>query len=114
MNISSIIVKVKPEDYDNAFLSLEESGICDVYFGDKDKGIIIITIEGESSEEEVTKLAQIQDMPMILDAQMHMSYCEDEVEKMSEYIELKNTVDELNKDKKAEEIKSSWDMIKRK
>ena len=104
MNISSIIVKTRPENYDAVWLNLQESGICDVHFGEKDKGIIIITIEGESVEEEIEKLNKIENMPFIISADMHMSYCEEELDKMMEEIDINKTVEELNTDKKAEEI----------
>jgi nitrate reductase NapD len=104
MNISSIIVKTKPENYDAVWLNLQESELCDVHFGDKEKGIIIITIEGETVEEEIAKLNKIEEMPMIISANMHMSYCEEELEKMKENIDFESTVKELNTEKRAEEI----------
>jgi len=104
MNISSIIVKTRPENYDAVWLNLQESNLCEVHFGDKEKGIIIITIEGENVEEEIDKLRQIEEMPFIISADMHMSYCEEELEKMKENIDFEKTVEELNKEKKVEEI----------
>ena len=104
MNISSIIVKTRPENYDAVWLNLQESGICEVHFGEKEKGIIIITIEGENVEEEIEKLNKIENMPFIISADMHMSYCEEELDKMMEEIDINKTVKELNSDKKAEEI----------
>jgi len=104
MNISSIIVKTRPENYDAVWLNLQESDLCEVHFGDKKKGIIIITIEGETVEEEIAKLTQIEEMPFIISADMHMSYCEEELEKMKENIDFDKTVDELNTEKPLEEI----------
>ncbi len=104
MNISSIIVKTKPQNYDAVFLNFQECDFCDVHFGDKEKGIIIITIEGETVEEEIEKLTKIEQMPFIISADMHMSYCEEELDKLKENIDLNSTVEELNTEKKAEEI----------
>ena len=104
MNISSIIVKTLPKNYDAVFLNLQESNLCEVHFGDKNKGIIIVTIEGESVEEEIDKLTQIENMPFIISAQMHMSYCEEELDKLKENIDINKTIKEINEDKKAEEI----------
>ncbi|MEO1928134.1 MAG: chaperone NapD [Nautiliaceae bacterium] len=104
MNISSIIVKTKPQNYDAVFLNLQECDFCDVHFGDKEKGIIIITIEGETVEEEIEKLTKIEQMPFIISADMHMSYCEEELDKLKENIDLNSTVEELNTENKAEEI----------
>ena len=104
MNISSIIIKTLPKNYDAVWLNLQESNLCEVHFGDKDKGVIIVTIEGESVEEEIDKLTQIENMPFIISAQMHMSYCEEELDKLKEHIDMNKTIKEINKDKKAEEI----------
>ena len=104
MNISSIIVKTKPENYDAVWLNLQESNLCDVHFGDKKKGIIIITIEGETVEEEIAKLQQIENMPFIISADMHMSYCEEELDKMIKDQDITKVVEEINTEKKTEEI----------
>ena len=104
MNISSIIVKTRPENYDAVWINLKESNLCDVHFGDKEKGIIIITIEGKNVEEEIEKLRQIEEMPFIISADMHMSYCEEELDEMIKDIDINKTVKELNTEKKAEEI----------
>ena len=104
MNISSIIVKTLPKNYDAVWMNLQESDICEVHFGDKEKGIIIITIEGECVEEEIEKLRKIEEMPFIISADMHMSYCEEELDKMKEDIDMNKTIKELNTDKPLEEI----------
>ncbi len=104
MNISSIIVKTLPKNYDAVWLNLQESDLCEVHFGDKEKGIIIITIEGECVEEEIDKLRQIEEMPFVISAEMHMSYCEEELDKMKEDIDFNKTLKDLNTEKKAEEI----------
>ena len=56
MNVSSIVVQVKPENYDMVKEDLEASGICDYHFGDKEKGKMIVTIDGTGVEEEIKKL----------------------------------------------------------
>ena len=104
MNVSSIIVKTLPKNYDAVWMNLQESELCEVHFGDKEKGIIIITIEGKNVDEEISKLTKIEEMPFIISADMHMSYCEEELEEMKKDIDFENTLKELNTDKKAEEI----------
>jgi len=104
MNISSIIVKTRPENYDAVWLNLNECEFCDVHFGEKEKGIIIVTIEGETVEKEIEKLTKIQEMPFVISADMHMSYCEEELDKLRGNIDMSATVKEVNTDKKAEEI----------
>ncbi|WP_236619496.1 chaperone NapD [Lebetimonas sp. JH369] len=85
-------------------MNLMESDLCDVHIGDKEKGIIIVTVEGESVEEEISKVTSIEDMPFIISANMHMSYNEEELDKLRENIDINQTVKELNTEKKAEEI----------
>ena len=53
MNISSIVVQVLPKNYDTLKEELEASGICDYHFGDKEKGKMIVTIDGTGVEEEI-------------------------------------------------------------
>ena len=38
MNISSIVVQVLPENYDEVKETLEASGKCEYHFGEKEKG----------------------------------------------------------------------------
>ncbi len=88
MNISSIVVQCRSEFYDEVRQQLEQSGLCDYHFGDKEKGKIIITIEGEDVEEEIKKLTAIQEMPHIIAADMMQTYQEEmldeEVRKLEE------------------------------
>ena len=77
MNISSIVVQCKQENYDAVQKMLEESELCDYHFGDKSIGKIIITIEGEGVSEEIEKLTAIQEIPGILAADMMQSYQEE-------------------------------------
>jgi nitrate reductase NapD len=51
MNISSIVVQVNRDNYDKLTELLRESEICDYHFGDKEKGKIIVTIEGKDVGE---------------------------------------------------------------
>jgi len=77
MNVSSIVVQVKQEKYDELVSLLEESHICDFHFGDKSRGKIIITIEGENVGEEIKKLTTIQTMPNVIAADMMQTYQEE-------------------------------------
>ena len=77
MNISSIVVQCKQEDYDDLQKRLDESEICDFHFGDKEKGKLIVTIEGSGVDEEIRKLTAIQAMAGVLAADMMQSYQEE-------------------------------------
>jgi nitrate reductase NapD len=81
MNVSGILVQVKTENYDEVEKALNESDVCEVHFGEKDKGKIIITLEGKGVEEEMTKLRIVQGIPNVLAADMIHSYSEDELDK---------------------------------
>jgi len=77
MNISSIVVQVKSEHYDGLKEELEASGVCDYHFGDKEKGKMIVTIEGTGVEEEIEKLVKIQQTRHVLAADMMQTYQEE-------------------------------------
>ena len=104
MNISSIIVKSRSENVEEVKKSLEESGICDIHFVDEEKGIIIVTIEGKNVEEEIEKVRVLESLPKVISADMHMSYCEDELQEMMKDIETNNSLAEVNSNKPIGEI----------
>jgi len=70
MNVSSIVVQVLPKNYDTLKEELEAGGVCDYHFGDKEKGKMIVTIDGSGVEEEIKKLVQIQQTKNVLAADM--------------------------------------------
>ena len=77
MNISSIVVQVKPENYEKVREALENSGVCDYHFGDVEKGKMIVTIEGQNVDEEIKKLVKIQETPGVIAADMMQTYQEE-------------------------------------
>ncbi len=115
MNISSIVVQVNPENLSTVIDQLKNSDLCDYHHSDE-LGRIIITIEGESTEEEMNKLRQIQQMKQIISAEMHFSYSEDELDQMRSDLEINtdNTPAWLNDDTPAERIKYNGDLRKEK
>ncbi|GAB6065298.1 hypothetical protein JCM9492_03900 [Aquifex pyrophilus] len=106
MNISSVVVRCKPEDLEEVLRSLEESGMCDVYFHDE-TGKIVVVIEAEDVKEEVFKMKAIQSLPKVLSAELIFSYS-DEWAMAKEYLDRnKERVPEILNDEnvKAEDIK---------
>ena len=97
MNISSIVVQCKQENYDAVQKMLEESELCDYHFGDKSVGKIIITIEGEGVDEEIKKLTAIQEMPGVITADMMQSY-QEELDEEIRKLEAANPVPEMLND----------------
>ena len=77
MNISSIVVQVLPENYDEVKETLEASGKCEYHFGEKEKGKMIVTGEGEGVEEEIEKLVFIQHTKGVITADMMQTYQEE-------------------------------------
>jgi len=98
MNISSIVVQVLPKNYDMVKEDLEASGVCDYHFGEKEKGKMIVTIEGEDVGEEIKKLVHIQKTKGVLAADMMQTY-QEELEGAIKDIEEADVVpDMLNMD----------------
>ncbi len=87
MNISSIVVKVVPDRIQQLLAHLKESDICDVHFQDA-VGRVVVTIEGESVEEEMRKLKLIQGMPNVISAALAYAYSEKELADASDRIEM--------------------------
>jgi nitrate reductase NapD len=98
MNISSIVVQVKPENYDTLKEELAASGVCEYHFGDKEKGKMIVTIEGSGVEEEIKKLVQIQQTKGVLAADMMQTYQEELEGAIKELEEADVVPDMLNMD----------------
>jgi len=98
MNISSIVVQCLPEYVEEVVESLKNTPECDYHLHDK-KGKVIITIEGNSVSEELTKLRVIEAIPHVIAADMQMAYSEDELDEHMEVINNRDVVPKiLNED----------------
>ena len=115
MNVSSIVVQALPKYIDEVVEELKKSDLCDYHLHDKEKGKIIITIEGKDVSEEIGKLKKIQTFPHVISAEMMMSYSEDELEREKEKIEMKDPVPAMLNDPniKAEDIVYQGDLRKK-
>lgn len=80
MNISGILVQVKPEHLSEVIASLKNSDFGDYHMHDE-KGRIVVTIEGEDVSEEIAKLNMLQKIPHVISAEMMYAYSEDELDK---------------------------------
>ena len=98
MNISSIVIQTKPQYIDEIVELCQEGDFCDYHFSDKEKGKIIVTIEGENVDEEIGKLKKIQALAHVISAEMMMAYSEDELESEREKLESANSVPEILND----------------
>ena len=73
MNISSIVVKTRPENLEAVKTSLTDSGLCEIHFAD-DKGRIVATVEGNTDANESDKLRQIMKLPHVVSADFAYTY----------------------------------------
>jgi nitrate reductase NapD len=80
MNLSSLVVKVSPENMEMVMASLTGSGLCDIHFHDQNKGTIIVTIEGKDTGEEMDKMKAIEKLPHVLGAALVYAYSEAELD----------------------------------
>jgi nitrate reductase NapD len=80
MNISSLVVKVLPMNMEPALEALKRSGLCDVHFHDRQKGTVVVTIEGKDTGEEMDKVKAIEKLPHVLGAALVYAYSEAELD----------------------------------
>ena len=115
MNISSIVVQVKPENIDSVLEVLQNASFCDYHFHDTEKGKIIVTVEGESVDDEIRNLKIVQSLEHVISAEMMMSYSEDELDREIRKLESQDPVPAmLNDDSlRAEDIVYNGDLRKK-
>lgn len=98
MNVSSIVVKTRPEHLNEVLNSLEASDLCDVHFHDE-HGRIVITIEGKDVNEEVRKLGVIQKIAHVLAAELIYAYSDEELERSKEHFDkMRSAIPDALKD----------------
>ncbi len=85
MNVSSIVVKTLPENMESVISSINEIDLCEVHFSNAE-GKIVVTIEGNSIQEQMESMKSIQGMPFVVSANLAYSYCEDELAEALEKI----------------------------
>ncbi|WP_263831723.1 chaperone NapD [Sulfurospirillum oryzae] len=92
MNISSIVIQTKPEYVEEIIATCEANDFCDYHFHDIEKGKIVVTIEGENLDEEMSKMKKIEKIPHVICADMMMAYSEDELDAEREKLEQSPSV----------------------
>ncbi len=98
MNVSSIVVQALPKHIDMLVEQFKEADYVDYHVHDKEKGKIIVTVEGEGVEEEIEKLVKIQQIPEVIAADMMMTYQEDELDEEIKRLEAENPVPDVLQD----------------
>jgi len=92
MNISSIVVQAPSKFIDELVEEFKNSELCEYHLHDKEKGKIIVTIEGKDVGEEIEKLVKIQQMPKVMAADMMMTYQEDSLDEEIKNLEAQDPV----------------------
>jgi len=92
MNISSIVVQALPKYVDELVGFFKEADYVDYHLHDKEKGKIIVTVEGKGIEEEIQKLVKIQQLPHVIAADMMMTYQEEQLDEEIKKLEAEDPV----------------------
>ncbi|WP_121022632.1 chaperone NapD [Helicobacter vulpis] len=77
MNISSVIVKVQPESFEQSLKTIEALECVEVPAFDQEKGVIIALIEAPDTQAELRANREIENAPGVVSAHMHFSYSDE-------------------------------------
>ncbi|WP_120944997.1 MULTISPECIES: chaperone NapD [Helicobacter] len=77
MNISSVIVKVQPESFEQSLKAIGALECVEVGAFDQEKAVIIALIEAPSVQEELRANREIENAPGVISAHMHFSYSDE-------------------------------------
>jgi len=115
MNVSGIVVQVLPKYVDEVLEVLKNADFCEYHFHDKNMGKIIVTVEGDSVDDEIRNLKIVQSLEHVIAADMMMSYSEDELNREIQKLEAADPVPAmLNDDSiRAEDIVYKGDLKKK-
>lgn len=76
MNVSALLVGVRPEHQAHTIERLDALGWAEVHHAE-DNGRLIVVIEGEGTEEEIARVQAVKRLPGVLFAEM-VVHCFDE------------------------------------
>ncbi len=79
MNVSSIIIRAKRDDWENLLDEINAITHTQVALDERDKGLIIATIEAPNTKEDIQSLEQITKLKGVASADMHLTYNEEEL-----------------------------------
>lgn len=115
MNISGILVQVTPRYLNFVVDRIKEADFCEYHQHDE-LGRIVVTIEGDTAEDEIAKLKLLQQVEHVVSADMVFSHSEDELDKLRQGLDTSNPVPEWLNDPNvmAEDIVYHGDLKKKK
>ncbi|STP13008.1 periplasmic nitrate reductase subunit NapD [Helicobacter mustelae] len=76
MNISSIIIKADSSAWESLLQEISQIPHVEIALHQKDRGIMIATIEAENTQQELEALKKIQILKGVFSAEMHLTYSE--------------------------------------
>lgn len=115
MNISGILVRVTPRYLNFVVDRIKEADFCEYHQHDE-LGRIVVTIEGDTAEDEIAKLKLLQQVEHVVSADMVFSHSEDELDKLRQGLDTSCPVPEWLNDPNvmAEDIVYHGDLKKKK
>ncbi|CCM11285.1 periplasmic nitrate reductase component NapD [Helicobacter heilmannii] len=78
MNISSVVVRVELEAFEDVLENFKNIEHVEVGAFDKDRGVVIALIEAENVNEEVRANRAIEQTKGVISAHMHYSYSDED------------------------------------
>jgi nitrate reductase NapD len=78
LNVSGIVVKTSKKHLQQVIDNITSVDGCEVHFNDSE-GKLVVTIEGESINDQMERLKRIQGIPFVYSVDLSFSYCEDEL-----------------------------------
>ena len=114
MNISGILVQTLPKNVENVIEQIKKHDCCEYHLHDE-KGRIIVTIEGENTEEEINKLKTLKSFENVISADMMYAYSEDELDKLRDDLDANTELPEWLNDPNAKvsDIRYNGDLTKK-
>ena len=85
MNILSILIKTLPDNIQKVLESLKSTNLCEIHLHDQ-LGQIIITIECDSSTEEIDKINAIKSLDHIISLDIMYYYSDNDLNNLRENI----------------------------
>lgn len=77
MNISSIIIRIHPEKWDQAIQAISKIPNVEISIQDEQKSVLIAIIQANSTDLELSALNEISRTIGVISANMHLSYNEE-------------------------------------
>lgn len=114
MNVSSILIQCRPEWIKAVIEEVSAIESCTYHLHDE-KGRIIVTIEGESVEEEINVFNLLKRIEHVIAADVMYAYSEDELERERDKLEAGEEIPAWLNDEsiRAEDINYKGDLKKK-